>query len=115
MWNVFSIFDVKYSIKELLHEPSETQWILHGKLKRKLLYPTRYYPLKTQQHEILLFWGVLWGPGNQKGIQWFFYDFMNFLKVSVCLLFKSSFNFKLGFCTSFEYISGVSSEKTFYV
>ena len=34
---------------------------------------------------------------------------------SLYLLVKNSFNFKVGFFTYFEYISGVSSEKTFYV
>ena len=46
--------------------------------------------------------GVLRGPGNQCGIQWFFIIFWSF---SLYLLVKNSFNLKLGFLIYFEYIS----------
>ena len=78
MWNrfffQFLMLNIS-SIKELLHKPLEIQWNITGTLKGKLkekflgLYPTRYHPLKSQKHEKLLFLGVLWGPGNQCGIQ----------------------------------------------
>ena len=81
----FSIFDVKYFLKKrTVNKPSEIQWNITGTIPRKLerkllgLYPTRYNPLKSQKREKLLFTEVLWGPANQCGIQWFFYDFINF-------------------------------------
>ena len=62
--------------------------------------------MKSQKHEKLLFLGVLWGPGNQCGIQWFFMILWISESFSLYLLVKNSFNFKLGFFTYFEYISG---------
>ena len=100
------------SVKELLQKPSEIQWnvtgTLPGKLKRKIswLYITRYYTLKSQKCKKLLFLVVLWGPGTQCGIQWFFMILWISESFSLYLLVKNSFNFKLGFFTSFEYISG---------
>ena len=100
------------SIKELLHKPSEIQWnitgTLPGKLKTKVswAFPTICYPQKSQKCEKLLFWGILWGPGNQCGIQWFFMILWISESLSFYLLVKNSFNFKLGFFTYFEYISG---------
>ena len=52
------------------------------------------------------FVGVLWEPGNQCGIQWFFMILWISESFSLYLLVKNSFNFKLGFFTYFEYISG---------
>ena len=69
-------------------------------------YPTRYYPLKSQKREKLLYLGVLWGSGNQCGIEWFFMILWISESFSLYLLVKNSFNFKLGFFTYFEYISG---------
>ena len=49
------------SIKELLHKPAEIQWniteTLPGKLRRKFLglYPSRYYPPKSQKREKSVF------------------------------------------------------------
>ena len=109
------------SIKKLLHKPSEIQWNLTGtlswKLKQKFfgLYPTRYYPLKSQKCEKLLFWGVLLGPGNQCGIQWFFMILWISESFSLYLLVKNSFNFKLGFFTCFEYTSAGIIRKTFCI
>ena len=106
------------SIKELLHKPSEIQWnitgTLSGKLKRKISWALSYKilpPLKSQKCEKLLFfflggWGVLWGPGNQCGIQWLFTILWISESFSLYLLVRNSFNFKLGFFTYFEYISG---------
>ena len=54
----------------------------------------------------MLFWGVLWGPGNQCGILWFFMILWISQSFSLYLLVKNSFNFKLVFFTYFEYISG---------
>ena len=71
-----------------------------------MLYFTRYYPLKSQKHEKLLFWWIIWGPGNQCEIQWFFMILWISESFSLYLLVKNSFNFKLGFFTYFEYISG---------
>ena len=53
----------------------------------------------------MLFLGVLWGPGNQCGIPWFFMILWISESFSLYLLVKNSFNFKLGFFTDFEYIS----------
>ena len=54
----------------------------------------------------MLFLVVLWGPGTQCGIQWFFMILWISESFSLYLLVKNSFNFKLGFFTYFEYISG---------
>ena len=59
----------------------------------------------------MLFLVVLWGPGTQCGIQWFFMILWISESFSLCLLFKNSFNFKLILNIS----QGLSSEKTFYV
>ena len=105
------------SIKELLHKPSEIQWnitgTLPGKLKTKVswAFPTICYPQKSQKCEKLLFWGILWGPGNQCGIQWFFMILWISESFSLYLLVKNSFNFKLGFFTYFEDTSGVIIRK----
>ena len=68
-------------------------------------------PMKSQKCKKLLFLGVLWGPGNQCGIPWFFLILWISESFSLYLLLKKSFNFKLGFFTYFEYISGVSIRK----
>ena len=94
------------SIKWLLHKPLENQWNITGKQKRKLFWALSYKilpPEITKTWEIAIF-GVIWGPGNQWGIQWFF-DFLNFWSFSLYLLVKNSFNFKLSFLIYFEYIS----------
>ena len=93
------------SIKELLHKPSEIQWNITGTLPEKLKRKS-YWALSLQKREKLLFLGVLWGPGNQCGIQWFFMILWISESFSLYLLVKNSFNFKLGFFTYFEYISG---------
>ena len=97
------------SIKELLHKPLEIQWnkILQGKLKREISCALSY---KILPPEILKTWeiailGVLWRPGNQYGILWFFMILWRSESSSFYLLVKNSFNFKLGFFTYFEYIS----------
>ena len=116
MWNVFFQF-LKLnisSIKELLHKPSEIQWNITGTLPEKLKRKS-YWALSLQKREKLLFLGVLWGPGSQCGIPWFFMILWISESFSPYFLVKNSFNFKVGFFTYFEYISGVSSEKTFYV
>ena len=94
------------SINWLPHKPSEIQWIITGKLKRKLFWALSYKilpPEITKTWEIAIL-GVLWGPGNQWGIQWFF-DFVSFWSFSLYLLVKNGFNFKLSFLIYFEYIS----------
>ena len=45
-------------------------------------------------------------PSNQCGIQWLFMTLWISESFSLYLLVKNSFNFKLGFFTYFEYISG---------
>ena len=96
------------SIKKLLHKSSKIQrniaGTLPGKLKR--LNPLRHYPLKSQKREKLLFLEVLWGPGNQCGILCFFMTLWISESLSLYLLVKNSFNFKLGFFTYFEYVLG---------
>ena len=99
------------SIKELLRKPSEIQWNITGTLSGKLKRNTRHGPLKSQKHEKLLFWGVLCGPGNQCGIQWFFMILWISESFSLYFLVNNSFNFKLGFFTYFEYISGIIIRK----
>ena len=117
MWNVFSIFDVKYSIKELLHKPSEIQynWNSTRKTKKKIFldfilqdvtpwnhknvrhcYFGRYYGVLGTKVEFNVF---LWFCGFSK-------SFSLYLLVKIYFLVKNSFNFKLGFFTYFEYISG---------
>ena len=107
----FIFFSKISPIKEMLHKPSEIEWNITGTLPGKLngkiswAYPTRYYPLKSQKLEKLLFWGVLWGPENQCGIPWFFMILWISESFSLYLLVKNSFNFKLVFFIYFEYIS----------
>ena len=65
------------SKKELLHKPSEIHQNITGTLPAKLKrffghYPSKYYPVKSQKHEKLLFLGVLLGHENEFGIQRFF-------------------------------------------
>ena len=71
-------------------------------------------PEITKMWEIAIL-GVLWVPGNKCRIQWFFRILWVSESFSLYLSFKNSFNFKLRFFTYFEYILGVSSEKTFYI
>ena len=91
MWNLFFNFFMLniFSIKELLHKPSEIQWnitgILPGKLKRKIFIGFILQDITPWNHKNMrnfFFFlgggGVLLGPGNQCGIEWFFYDFVNF-------------------------------------
>ena len=100
------------SIKELLYKPSKIQWNitgnLPGKLKRKIprLYPIRYYPLKSQKCEKLLFWGYFRDLGTNVEFNGFIMISWISESFSPYLLIKSSFNFKLVFFTSFEYNSG---------
>ena len=110
------------SIKELLQKPSEIQWnmtgTLPGKLKRKFGRGWAFIlqdsnPWKNKER--LLFWEVLWGSGNQCGIEWFFMILWISESFSLYLLVKNSFNFKRGFFTYFEYISGGIIRKTFYI
>ena len=107
------------SIKELLHKPSEIQWIitgtLPGKLKIKFWGALSYKILPseiTKTQEIAIFGGTLgtWEP------MWNWIVFY--------LLVKNSFNFKLGFFNYFFFslifiyfftTSVLSSEKTFYI
>ena len=100
------------SIKEQLHKPLKVQWnitgTLPGKLKRKIYWALSY---KILPPKITRMWksailGVLWGPGNQCGIQCFFTILWISEAFSLYLLVKNSFNFKLCFFTYFEYISG---------
>ena len=61
------------------------------------------------------FVGVLWEPGNQCGIQWFFMILWISESFSLYLLVKNSFDFKLVFFTYFEYTLWVIIKKTFYI
>ena len=87
---------------------------LPGNLKRKFwggFYPTRYYPLKSQKHEKLLYLGVLWGSGNQCGIEWFFMILWISESFSLYLLVKNSLTLNYFFFTYFKYISGGITRK----
>ena len=101
------------SIKELLHQPLEIQrnitGTLPGKLKRKISWALSYKilpPEITKMWEIAILGGTLgtWEPNVE------FHAFFMILWISesfsLYLLVKNSFNFKLGFFTYFEYISG---------
>ena len=115
MWNVFFQFLMLNisSIKELLHKPSEIQWnitgTLPGKLKRKISWTLSYRilpPEITKMWEIATLGGTLgaWEPMWNSMV--FFMILWISESFSLYLLVKNSFNFKLGFFTYFEYISG---------
>ena len=99
------------SIKELLYQPSEIQWniagTLLGKQERKISWALSYKicPKIIKMGEIAILWGTL-GTWNQCGIPLFFMILWISESFSLYLLVKNSFNFKLGFFTYFEYISG---------
>ena len=63
--------------------------------------------------------GLLWGLDFKLNVEFFFFFFFLILSISESfsfyLLVKNSFDFKLGFFSYFEYISGVSSGKTFSI
>ena len=99
-----------FSIKELFNKPLEIQWNITGTLpgKLKLFWALSYKilpPEITKTSEIAVL-RVIWGPENQCGIQWFFMILWISEIVSFYLLVKNSFNFKLGFFSYFESISG---------
>ena len=74
---------------------------LPGKLKRKISWALSYKilpPEITKTWQIAIFGGTL-GAGNQCGIQWSFMTLWISENTSLYLLFKNSFNFKLGFIT----------------
>ena len=73
MFFQFLMLDITSVIS--FRNPVKYDWNSTRKTKKKILggfYPTRYYPLKSQKREKLLYLGVLWGSGNQCGIEWFF-------------------------------------------
>ena len=84
---------------------------LPGTLKRKISWALSYKilpPEITKTWEIWYFWVYFWGLGTNvefNGFVWF----CEFLKVSASI--KNSFNFKVGFFTYFEYISGAIIRK----
>ena len=63
-------------------------------------------PLKSQKREKLLFLGYFGGLGTNVEFNGFFVILWISGSFSLYLLVKNSFNFKLGFFTYFEYISG---------
>ena len=117
MWNIFSIFAVKYSsTKELLHKPSEIQSNITGTLLAKLNIIFFFLggggfilqditPWNNKNVRNCYFLGTLgaWEPMWNSMV---FYDFVNFTSFSLYHLGKNSFNFELGFFTHFKYISG---------
>ena len=70
----------------------------------------RLPPEIRKMWEITIF-GVLWGPGNQCGIPYFYMILWISESFSLYFLVKNSFNFKLGLFTYFEYISEVIIRK----
>ena len=108
MLNFFDLFN-----KELLHKLSEIQWnitgTLPGKLKRIFFLGFILQDITPWNHKNVrncYFGGYFGGPEKQCGIPWFFMILWISESFSLCLLVKNSFNFKLGFFTYFEYISG---------
>ena len=99
----FSIFQVKYffnkrTVTQTFRNPVNITGTLPGKLKIIFLALSyKIYLLKSQKCEKLLFGGYFVNLGTN-GIQWFF------MILWISEIF--SFNFKLGFFTYFEYISG---------
>ena len=116
MFNIFSI-------KELLHKSSESQWnitgTLPGKLKRKISWTLSYKilpPEITKTWEIAIL-GVTLGTWEPMWNSMVFYDFVNFWEsFSLYLLVKNSLNFKLVFFSHILNIfQAVSSGKMFYI
>ena len=104
----FSIFDVRYFFNTTTvtyRNPVKHNWNSTRKTKKKNCVFLSYYSLKSKKLENLLFLGVLWGTGNQHGIQCFFTILWIYESLSLYLLVKNSFNFKLGVFTYFKYIS----------
>ena len=90
---------------------------LPGTLKRKISWALSYKilpPEITKTWEITILGGTLgaWEPmWNSMA-----YDFLDFWKFQpLSFLVKNRFNFKLGFFTYLEYISGGIIKKTFYI
>ena len=82
-------------------------WNSTRKLKRKNFLGFILQDITPWNHKKVrnCFLGVLWGSGNQCGIQWFF--MILWISESFCLyhLVKNSFDLKVRFFTYFEYIS----------
>ena len=107
------------SIKELLHKPSNIQWNMTGtlpeKLKRNILGALSY---KILPFEIKKTWEIailrgIWGAWElMRNSMSFFIILWIWESFSFDLLVKNSFNFKLGFFSYFEYISGSIIRKT---
>ena len=107
MWNLFFNFFMLniFSIKELLHKPSEIQWnitgILPGKLKRKIFMGfilqdiTPWNQKNMRNFFFFFFWGgaYFWGLGTNVELNGFFMILWISEISSLCLLV----NFKLGF------------------
>ena len=72
-------------------------------------------PEITKKWGIAFFWRgmVLWGPGNQYWIQWFFMILWISEISSLYFLVQNSFKFKLGFFIILNIFWGIRSEKTF--
>ena len=110
----FSIFNAKYffnksTATQSFRNPVKYNWSSTRKTKKKIFLGfilRDITPWNHKKSEKLLFSWVLWGPGNQCGIQWFFMILWISENFSLYLLVKNSFNLKLGFFTYFEYISG---------
>ena len=98
------------SIKELLHKPSEIQWNITGTLPTKIkrtiigLHPTRYFPLKSQKREKLLFLGYFGGLGTNVEFNGFFVILWISGSFSLYLLVKNSF-FLIFHCAFFIVLS----------
>ena len=108
MWNVFSIFDVKYFFIKRT-DPVKYNWNSARKIERENLLGFILQDITSWNHKSVgncYFWGYFASPGNQCGIQWFSMIFWISETFSLDLMVKNSFNFKLGFFTYFEYISG---------
>ena len=106
MWNLFFNFFMLniFSIKELLHKPSEIQWnitgILPGKLKRKIFMGFILQDITPWNHKnmrnFFFFFGggaYFWGLGTNVELNGFFMILWISEISSLCLLV----NFKLGF------------------
>ena len=96
MWNLFFNFFMLniFSIKELLHKPSEIQWnitgILPGKLKRKIFMGFILQDITPWNHKNMRNFFFFWGGGRTFGAWEPMWNWMVFLWFCEFLKFPAS-------------------------